>query len=182
MEILILKMMKVRKKNLYRKKKIFYRKKNVYREKKNLYRKKKFYREKKNFWNFLKPSLDIIARGNQSSNLTELDRLSFVVQNIDMECAIVPKDAYKSTPNGELVKNIGYKGLKSDEISLENFRHFRNIPEQFKIKCMVEQGENYTNFLQGLENDLPCGRWSMKLDHSKLKVKKKFLKFFLKFL
>jgi hypothetical protein len=114
--------------------------------------------------------LDIIARGNQQANVTELDRLSFVVQNIDMECSIVPFNSFKSTPNGELVKNLGYKGMSSDQLSLDNFRHFRNIPEELKIRKMVEQGDGYVNFLEGLDNDLPKGRWSLKIDHSKLKV------------
>lgn len=61
---------------------------------------------------------DVIIKGNAESDITELDRLSFVVRRIDALCAVVPTESYKSGPNNELVKNIGFKGIKTGEFSL----------------------------------------------------------------
>lgn len=78
--------------------------------------------------------LEIIQRGNQQANVTELDRLSYVVHTIDQECAVVPAEAFKGTPNGELVKNINFRGEAPGKFTLASFRHFRDIPEEQKIK------------------------------------------------
>jgi len=82
---------------------------------------------------------------------------------------VVPAESYKSTPNGELIKNMGYRGIKSGKMSLDSFRHFRDIPEHVKIRKRVE--EDNINFLETLENDIPCGSWSFKTDASELNVR-----------
>lgn len=111
----------------------------------------------------------MIAKGNAESDVTELDRLSFTVRRIDTLCAVVPAESYKSTPNGELTKNIAFKGIKTGKFTLESFRHFRDIPEHVKLRKRVEQ-EGSINFLETLENDIPSGSWSLKTDDSKLNV------------
>ena len=78
--------------------------------------------------------IDIIARGRQQANITELDRLRYIVHKIDHECAVVPGEAFKNTPNGELVQNLNYKGVKHTDLGLSSFKHFRNIDEKIKIK------------------------------------------------
>lgn len=82
----------------------------------------------------LKNFLDIIQKGNQKSDVTELDRLSYTVYKIDQECAVVPTEAFKSTPNGELIKNINFTGEKTGCFTIDSFKHFRNIPEEEKIR------------------------------------------------
>lgn len=111
----------------------------------------------------------MIAKGNAESDITELDRLSFTVRRIDSLCAVVPAESYKSSPNGELVKNIGFKGIKTGQFALDSFRHFRDIPEHIKIRKKVEQPDAI-NFLETLENDIPSGSWSLKVDDSQLNV------------
>lgn len=66
--------------------------------------------------------------------MTELDRLSYIVHTIDHECAVVPTESFKSTPNGELVKNINFKGVAPGGFTIDSFRHFRNISEEEKIR------------------------------------------------
>jgi radial spoke head protein 9 len=112
---------------------------------------------------------DIIQKGNSTKDITELDRLSFTVRRIDALCAVVPKDSYKATPNDELVPNLGFRGLKQDDVTLHSFRHFRDIPHDIKIKKKIENG-NDVNFLDSLDNDIPCKSWSLKIDNSKLNV------------
>ena len=114
--------------------------------------------------------VDVIAKGNAESDITELDRLSFTVRRIDTLCAVVPTESYKSTPNGELIQNIGFKGIKTGTFGIESFRHFRDIPEHVKIRKRVEEPEA-VNFLETLENDVPSGSWSLKVDASQLNVR-----------
>ena len=45
---------------------------------------------------------EVIRRGKLAKNITELDRLSFIVRYIENECAVVPFSAYCSTPNDEV--------------------------------------------------------------------------------
>ena len=113
----------------------------------------------------------MIAKGNAESDITELDRLSFTVSRIDALCAVVPTEAYKTTPNGELVRNIGYRGIKSGQFSLDSFRHFRDIPEPIKIRKQVQNPDSI-NFLDNLEGDIPSGSWSLKVDSSNLNVRR----------
>ena len=58
--------------------------------------------------------------------LTELDRLSYVVNQIDSDCQIVPRGAVKKTPLEEVRKNEAFKGLKIDQaFMVSNYFHFR---------------------------------------------------------
>lgn len=67
--------------------------------------------------------------------MTELDRLGYVVRQIDRECAIVPYSSQKSILTGELMPNVGYSGQTPDEIAkLSSYRHYRNSDEQTKLK------------------------------------------------
>ena len=47
----------------------------------------------------------------QSKNVTELDRLSFVVNTIERTCSAVPRGAFKLTPLCEVKRNEAFKGL-----------------------------------------------------------------------
>ena len=78
----------------------------------------------------------IIQKGNKMPDITELNRLSYTVSAIDRECAVVPAEAYKNTPNGETIKNIGFTGLKVGQAGTENWRHFRDVRESDRIKRM----------------------------------------------
>lgn len=46
--------------------------------------------------------------------VTELDRLSHIVNSIENNCAVVPKGAYKFTPLKEAVRNEAFRGLTKD--------------------------------------------------------------------
>ena len=111
----------------------------------------------------------MISKGNAKKDVTELDRLSFTVRRIEALCAVVPKESFKATPNDELVPNLGFRGLKQDSLTLSSFRHFRDLPQDIKIKKKVENGSD-VNFLDDLEHDIPANSWSLKIDASKLNV------------
>ena len=79
--------------------------------------------------------LDVIQAGNRQKPITELDRLSLLVRTIDHECAIVPRDAFRSTVSGELIRNIDFRGIQKDEdVNLDAFRHYRDVDSDLKLK------------------------------------------------
>lgn len=51
---------------------------------------------------------------NLSKNITELDRLSFVVRQIENDCSSVPVGAFKITPTNEIRYNDHFQGLSVD--------------------------------------------------------------------
>lgn len=58
--------------------------------------------------------------------LTELDRLAFVVENIEQQCHLIPKGAFKLTPTNELRYDETFVGLSLQTAGdLENYLHFR---------------------------------------------------------
>lgn len=58
----------------------------------------------------------VIERGNRAKSVSELDRLSFVVREIENDCAVVPYSSYFTTPNDEIRLNTQFKGLSLEEI------------------------------------------------------------------
>ena len=46
-----------------------------------------------------------------AKNVTELNRLSQVVNSIELNCAVVPKGSFKFTPLKETIKNEAFRGL-----------------------------------------------------------------------
>ena len=44
-------------------------------------------------------------------NVTELDRLSYVVRKIEADCHVVPRGSFKLTPIHEIKKNEAFRGL-----------------------------------------------------------------------
>ena len=69
----------------------------------------------------------------QPKNVTELDRLSNTITQIEHSCASVPKGAVKFTPLQKVVLNEGFKGLsQEDASSLDNWCHFRDVEQTAK--------------------------------------------------
>ena len=66
-------------------------------------------------------------------DLTELDRLAFMVNIIENDCHIIPQGAMRLTENHEVARNCSFRGLNEHEaFDLEKYSHFRNV--QSKIK------------------------------------------------
>ena len=102
-------------------------------------------------------------------NLTESDRLSFIVRSISHDCSVVPLGSFKMLPINEIRRNDLFEGLTSEEIDkLENYFHFRKIESQNK-KDMIDMGKAVFDFsfLDCLSDDeLKCG-WSIQTDLAK---------------
>ena len=105
----------------------------------------------------------IPARG-----ITELDRLSHVVHQIDNDCHIVPKGAIKKIPLKELRRNEAFKGLKAQQaFEAANYCHFRPPQDKAKVELNNRNEGIYNNdFLDCVNDDLPIGCWSILKDTS----------------
>lgn len=103
----------------------------------------------------------IPARG-----ITELDRLSHVVSQIDSDCHIVPKGAVKKIPLKEIRLNEAFRGLKANEaFDIANYTHFRAPMHKKKVELNLRNEGVYNNdFLDNACEDVPCGSWSVLKD------------------
>ena len=62
-------------------------------------------------------------------DLTELDRLTYVIYAIENDCTIAPIGAFKMTPTHQVRRNEAFRGLpnNAESLQLKNFLHFRNV-------------------------------------------------------
>lgn len=54
---------------------------------------------------------DVFKPKMKLKNLTESDRLSYVIRSIDFDCSVVPEGAYKMLPINEMRKNDFFLGM-----------------------------------------------------------------------
>lgn len=101
-----------------------------------------------------------------TKGITELDRLSYAVTQIDSDCQIVPKGSVKKTPLNEIRKNEAFRGLKADAaFSVNNYVHFRAPLIKKNIDLNLRKEGVYNNdFLDNAEEDMPTGTWSVLKD------------------
>lgn len=65
--------------------------------------------------------------------LTESDRLAYVVYAIENDCQIAPLGAFKMTSQHQVRRNEAFKGLcVTDSLNLNNYVHFRNVQDEQK--------------------------------------------------
>jgi radial spoke head protein 9 len=110
---------------------------------------------------------DVLAKTKlPARGITELDRLSYVVHQIENDCHIVPVGSFKKIPLKETRKNEAFRGLKANEISnISNYTHFR-VP-QHKKKVDLNFGNEciYNNdFLDNASESQPHGQWNVLKD------------------
>jgi len=105
-------------------------------------------------------------------NLTELDRLAFVIKAIENDCQIVPVGSIKLTPLHEVRKNEAFKGLCRETAFLEeSYLHFRST--QTKEKKELNQKDDAifrSDFLESIAEDDIQGSWSVQPDTTKSQV------------
>ncbi|CDW83569.1 radial spoke head [Stylonychia lemnae] len=102
-------------------------------------------------------------------DLTELDRLTYVVHAIENDCVISPIGAYKLTPTHQVRRNEAFKGLNEDQyLQLENYQHFRNVQgQQYKDELDKPSAPFNPRFLEPVVEDQPKGVWSIQADSCK---------------
>jgi len=100
--------------------------------------------------------------------LTELERLTQVVQEIDFDTAAVPKGSYALNEAHVVVPSSDFKGLGlSQAASLDSYVHFRPPISVACLRAMAHtDAQFYANFLDQLKDDLPKGCWAVRQDPS----------------
>ena len=89
---------------------------------------------------------DIYSRLNKPKNLTEVDRLSYIVRYIEYECAVVPKGSVKYTPINEMRINDNFCGLNEKEIRDLNNYFLLRPPQTKDKKDIIIRGEAIMDF------------------------------------
>jgi radial spoke head protein 9 len=99
-------------------------------------------------------------------HVTELDRLAFVVNEIDRSCSAIPTGALKYTPLHQVIFNEAFKGLRADDaFNLSGWKHFRR--SECKEQCdLIARNEAFysTEFLDPVSVDMPKCCWSVQKD------------------
>jgi len=96
-------------------------------------------------------------------DLTEIDRLTFVVYAIENDCQICPVGAFKMTSEHQVCRNESFCGLKKAEAHLiDNYMHFRNVQCQEKKGALDDPAASFnTRFLESAACDQPKGTWTL---------------------
>lgn len=103
----------------------------------------------------------IYKRASVKKNLTEADRLAYVIRNIEYDCSIIPVRAYKMIPQGELRPNDNFNGLIEEELlKLDSYLHFRPPTTEEKQE-VIKRGESIMdfNFLDDLSQEKNKGNF-----------------------
>ena len=105
----------------------------------------------------------------KKKNMTETDRLSFVVRTIDHDTSVVPVGAYKMLPINELRRNDLFEGLGSEDLDKkEKYVHFRPVENKEK-KDKIAMGKAVFDFefLDSITDDPIKDTWSLHLDSTR---------------
>lgn len=102
-------------------------------------------------------------------NLTELDRLAFIVAAIENDTHVVPQGGFKLIPKHEIRRNPAFKGLDKDTLGdLKKYYHFRNVQSENKKAVIESAGSVFReDIFDPIIEDKPKGSWSIQIDSSK---------------
>lgn len=99
--------------------------------------------------------------------LTEVDRLAMLVQEIDFDTSVVPREAYTINEKHTVVPSIDFKGLSaSDALALTSYVHFRAPVSVSCLRTLARKdAQSYCgHILDGLDCDVPKGCWAVRKD------------------
>lgn len=104
--------------------------------------------------------------------LTEIDRVNYVVNAIETDCQIAPVGAYKMTASHQVRRNEAFKGLTPEQsLSTGSYLHFRNVLDDGKKKQLDLPSAPFDAlFLEGIKGDQPNGCWNFQHDLGKQTV------------
>lgn len=107
-----------------------------------------------------------LVLSNQAKNITELDRLAYVVNEIENQCHLVPEGSLKFTPLHEVRRNEAFTGLDKEEATtLAKYQHFRKVQFKDKVDQMERDDSVFKHdFLDCIDNDEIKGSWTLHLD------------------
>jgi len=104
--------------------------------------------------------------GDMGCGMTELDRLSLLVQEIDFDTAVAPKGAHSLTEAQTIVPNSQFMGVDPTKATdLDQYVHFRMPASVASLKAYARNDlEYYANFLDTLGADLPQRCWATRMN------------------
>ena len=105
----------------------------------------------------------------KKKNMTETDRLSYVVRAIDRDTSVAPVGGFKMMPINELRRNDLFEGLNSEELDKkEKYVHFRPVENQEK-KDKIDMGKAVLDFefLDSIVDDPIKDSWSIHVDSTR---------------
>ena len=105
----------------------------------------------------------------KKKNMTETDRLSFVVRTIDHDTSVVPVGAYKMLPINEMRRNDLLEGISSEDLDKkEKYVHFRPVENnEKKDKIAMGKAVFDFDFLDSISDDPIKDSWSLHLDSTR---------------
>ena len=105
----------------------------------------------------------------KKKNMTETDRLSFVVRTIDHDTSVVPVGAYKMLPINEIRRNDLFEGISSEDLDKkEKYVHFRPVESnEKKDKIAMGKAVFDFDFLDSIIDDPIKDSWSLHLDSTR---------------
>lgn len=109
------------------------------------------------------PDIILEKFASKEKNLTEGDRLSYVVRKIDSETSLLPVGSVKLLPNKELRLNDNFEGLTKEEImDMKSFCLFRKIRTKEKYERVITGNVVFDfNFMDSVDNEV---YWSKQID------------------
>jgi radial spoke head protein 9 len=112
------------------------------------------------------PAEDAADQPPKPPPLTEADRLSQILQEIDFDTAAVPKGSHALNEAHMVVPSSDFKGLGLTEAkSLASYVHFRPPTSVACLRALARTDvQFYSNFLDPLKEDLPKGCWAVRQD------------------
>jgi len=115
-----------------------------------------------------------IVRAPPPRRLTELERLSYNVREIENETCIVPRGLYYLTATGSIQRNPNFGGLSVDESrAFDNFLLLRDAIHPDTLASIRKMGvANHHDFLDRIvpKNSKAKGTWSLHVSDSGLSV------------
>lgn len=105
--------------------------------------------------------------------LTELERLSHIVQCIDHDTCVVPRGAHIMTPVGLIKRNQSFEGFDARESStLTNYLLYRDPQSEHTLKKIRQLSvSNNPDFLDNITMDQPAGVWVTQIDEGATQVR-----------
>ena len=106
---------------------------------------------------------------SKKKNMTETDRLSYVVRAIDRDTSVAPVGGFKMMPINELRINDLFEGLNSEDLDKkEKYVHFRPVENQEK-KDKIDMGKAVLDFefLDSIVDDPIKDSWSIHVDSTR---------------
>lgn len=94
--------------------------------------------------------------------LSEIERVSYTVQAIDFDCAVVPKGMYYLTPTGVISRNKNFSGLsRSDATKLESYALLRDPVSPSSLTAIRKGGvANITDCFDSIVDGKPQNLWA----------------------